>query len=671
MRRPYSNFNSGAKQTITKQNNTLKILIVFFCLLKCMQVADAKASPSHNHQQRKQKKDLQPQVQNQDGPIPLSSVLKQLTATYKVNFLYEETHITRKAVKFNIRNFKSRSIEEVLNTILPALKLKWFKVDDKNYSIFSEATKVPLIKKIGTNADTILLLQNSRDPISVIPFLKDSLTGVSLKEVSIVTSKPIVITKSDRFILDVANSPMASGSSLQLLKVSPFVKVGADNSVSLQGRATMVLIDNKPIPESALQNILETLPAGNISQIELITHPSAKYDAAYGSVINIITKKSKIEGLTGSVKLDASSGKYANGMGSGSLTYKHQGLTLYGTAGLKYGDDYFANNELRSVGFNNSTGLISNVWQRRLRQTVGFYHLSADLELGKGQTIGVIADGNIMHFKGPWTTVNAFSKAGSRPDSILYTRGTFEQPVFMGSFNLNYHLLADSGHNELSVLTTYTPFSRDLKQNFPSELKDAEGETLRIPPPFRTWNQAAIHVYIAQVDYTHVFEHQLKLETGLKYQKTNSSNEINYEQQNATGFETVPLYSSDNTLRESIGGAYGILSKDWKKDKVQLGVRAEHTEASFVGNFDMQFTTLFPNLNYQHNFTDQNNVSMSFKRTISRAPYYELVPYSVFLNSYTVEQGNPAIKPSYDNIILSVQTSISSTFLSVTPRPKE
>ena len=601
----------------------------------------------------------------QQQAVPLPDILKLITVSHKVNFLYEESSINGKKLLFDASDYKKKTVEETLNALLPGLKLEWYKVDDKNYAIYNALIKDTVVANKEIKKDTIKQLATIGREQQLISVRPDSLKNVRLNEVNITASRPVVTSKSDRFLFDVSNSAMASGNSIQLLKIAPFVKISSDNTITLQGKATMILIDNKPVAESSLQNILQTLPAGNIAQIELITHPSAKYDAAYGAVINIITKKSKIEGLTGSVQLDGYSGQYATGSSSASLTYKHKGLTLYDTSGLRYGDDYFAVDESRTVGFNDKSALLTNDWTRVLWQTTGSFHFGADLELGKGQSIGLIADANLMHFKGPWDTNNTFKETGAaRADSTLLTNATFEQPVFMGNFNLNYHLTADSGRNELSVLTTYTPFRRDLKQNFPSVLTDADGKLLSVPPLYHTTNLAAIDVYIAQADYVHAFNEQWKMETGLKYQQSQSSNEITYEQYNGTEFLKVPKYSSDNQLEESISGAYAMITRDLKKDKFQAGIRTEYTQAAFVGNFKQNYFNIFPTFYYQHNLNDQRNVSFSYKRTISRAPYYELVPYAVFLNKYTVEQGNPSLRPAYDNIF-SIGTNIDKLNISI------
>ena len=150
----------------------------------------------------------------------------------------------------------------------------------------------------------------------------------------------------------------------------------------------------------------------------------------------------------------------------------------------------------------------------------------------------------------------------------------------------------------------------------------------------------------------------------MKYQRTESKSSVNYEITKDNQFVTNPAYSNNSKLTEAISGAYLILSKDWKNDKLQMGIRAEDTKAVFKGFFSQSYFNAFPSFLYQHNFNDHHNLSFSFKRTISRAAYYELVPYTVFINKYTIEQGNPSLRPEYNNIY-TVTSNIQKLNLSV------
>lgn len=488
--------------------------------------------------------------------------------------------------------------------------------------------------------------------------------GNNLKEVKIVGQRALVEAKRDRFIFNVDNSAMAVGNSLQVLRSAPFVKISSENTVTLQGKKTMVLIDGKPIPDAALENTLQTLPAGNILKIELITQPSAKYDAAFGAVINIITKKTNIEGFTGDLRADGSAAKRAMGNVNASANYKKKNLTLFANGGITKGSNIF---NVTSERYQDPTDPLyyqSNNWERMLNINTYSFQASAELKLDKNQSIGAIVNGSTFYFKGPWATVNNFGRKDIRIDSVLNTNATFNQSASSYTYNLNYRLLADSGKNEFIVLGTFTPWQRNLFQDFPSVLYNAKGEIIRTPAHYQTRNKAFIDVYIAQADYTHQFKADWKLETGLKYQSTNSKTSVGYEDNRNGPLQNVQDFSNQSVLKESIGSVYGILSKEWKTNQVEVGLRLEKTEADFVGNTKTSYYNFFPTLNYQHNFNANVNISASYKRTITRAPYRELVPFSVFLNQYNIQQGNPTLKPQFDDIY-TLNTNIHKLNLSL------
>ncbi|WP_316822002.1 TonB-dependent receptor domain-containing protein [Pedobacter gandavensis] len=653
----------------------------------------------------------------------LTKVLTELTAQYKVNFLYEEVNLKQKTVNYKATDFKGKPISEILNSLLLPLNLSWYKVDARNYSIFltpkksdakdkskemrSGMSDSPKMEKVtGSVLDengkpleyTTVTLVLSVDSAFVsnaltdlegvftfssvktgtykikvssmghLPYLSQAfkvgdgnptvaiepiamkVSDKTLKEVRVTASKALVETKSDRFIFNVDNSAMAVGNSLQVLKSAPFVRISADNVLSLQGKKTMVLIDNKPIPDAALENILLTMPAGNISKVELITQPSAKYDASYGAVINIITKKSQVEGITGNLRLDGSTGNYATGSANAGATYKHKNLTIYANAGINKGDNYFSTESKRYQDPTDPSYYLTNNWTRLSHNLMYTFQTNMEVQLDKNQTVGLFVDISDVEFKGPWRTTNSFGRENGRIDSVLFTDASFNQKGQSQTYNLNYRLLSDSGKNELTVLGTFTPWQRNLLQTFPSTLYNGDGEIIKNPPLYQTRNKGNIDVYIAQIDYKHLFNKDWSLETGLKYQQTNSRTLVVYEDYKSGQLEVDPKFSNNNNLKESISGIYGTLTKDWENDMVQLGFRAEGTDVNSVGSFKRQKFNFFPNLMYQHNINKDLNISASYKKIINRPRYNEMVPYSVFLNQYSIEQGNPDLKPQFDNV---------------------
>ncbi|QNK61907.1 outer membrane beta-barrel protein [Pedobacter sp. PAMC26386] len=486
--------------------------------------------------------------------------------------------------------------------------------------------------------------------LKTIPLLTMKSEGNNLSEVKIMGSKAVVQRKSDRFIVNVEKSAMAAGNSIDLLKSTPFVSLSATNEIKLQGKKTMFLIDNKPVPEGSLQDILQMLPAGNIASVELITNPSARYDAAYGAVINIITKKKPVEGVTGNIRAEGAQGKYGQYGLNGSITYKKKSMTLFGLAGYTRSDQETFNGIERKLSSTAIPDVLVDNTTRMFYQNFYSFQSGAEFDLGKNQTLGALITGRITRSHGAFNSNNIFRKYQAPVDSILFTSSPFTNRGSTYNYNINYHLLSDSGKNELSVLATYTPYRTDFYQHFSSFLVGQNGQVIRTPPIYQSDNNTAVDIWIAQVDYNHKFGSRWRLESGVKNQRTISRNTIDYEDNRTGVFNNVPQFSSDNRLKEIIYSGYGIISKDWDKDKLQLGLRIENTDAEFKGNFSQHYFKAFPTINFQHDLSDQYNFSLSYKKTISRAPYNELVPYTTFINQYTAFIGNPALLPQYDNV---------------------
>ncbi|SFW66679.1 outer membrane beta-barrel family protein [Chitinophaga sancti] len=503
--------------------------------------------------------------------------------------------------------------------------------------------KVSALGYTPTRSPLIILDPGAK--YAAIPLVMNS-TPTNLNVVEIAGKKATIENKGDRFVVNTEKSALAAGNAIDLLKSTPFVSLSASNEIRLQGKKTMFLVDGKPLPASSMQEILQMIPAGNISSIELITNPSSKYDAAYGAVINIITRKKELEGTTGNLRADAAQGKYGNYNFNGRLTYKKKSITLFSMAGYNKSDQQSFNGSDRILDNSEKPDLLQEDITRTFHQH--FYNLQTGGEwtINNNQTLGVLTTGRIIRSKGDFISDNRFSKENSPVDSALYTRSPFENKGSIFNYNINYHLLADSGKNDLTVLATFTPYKSDFKQTFYSELNDG-----RTPPVYKNTNHTDIQIYIAQVDYIHKFSHHWLLDAGLKYQNTNSRNSILYEDNRNGGFAVVPEYSSDNHLKESIAAGYAILSKNWSSTKLQMGLRAENTDASYVGYFNQHAIKLFPSLSYEYKISDQYSLTLSYKKTINRAPYNELVPYTIFVNQNTVFRGNPSLQPQYDNIL--------------------
>lgn len=591
-----------------------------------------------------------------DPVISLKKALKQIGAYYEVNFTYEEGNIRDKKVSFNIKTLAIKKLDQILNELLTPAKLSWSDIDSKNYSIFPVKDKKQLVKPgrqlLGlVSTDTIVT-----DLATAVSVTAQKAPEV-LNEVKVTASRPVIIKKADRFILNMEDNPMASGNSIQLLKTAPFVEVSPDNEVSLQGKKTMILINHKPVAGASLNDILQTLPANTISQIELITNPSSKYDAAYGAVINIITRKNQVEGTTATLRAEGSQGDFGRLNVNGNLTYKHNKLTLFGMAGYNRFNFQTHDQLHRRLSAVSPADLIDEEITRTFFQDIYNFQGGVNLQTGKNQNVVFLIDGQTNHTKGTFNSIDRFSKTGAPVDSILYTNSPFTNKPFNYNYNLTYNFNGDSAKNELQFLATFTPVKRTLEQYFPAVLLNLAGDTLSVSNPYKTLNRHSFNILVAQLDYSHAFNKQWKLESGLKYQYTDAKQVIDFQEEKDGQLIKNTGNSSDSHLTEVIMGAYGIISKDWDKNKLKLGIRLEHTKASYVGYYTQSYLKAFPNLFYQHLFDEANDISFSYKSTISRGPYDELVPYTLYINQYTIFKGNPMLQPQYD-YILSLNTRL-------------
>ncbi|HEX4375001.1 MAG TPA: carboxypeptidase regulatory-like domain-containing protein, partial [Puia sp.] len=166
-----------------------------------------------------------------------------------------------------------------------------------------------------------------------------------LKAVSVVGVKPFIEQKADRMIVNVDASPSNAGATvMDVLEKSPGVTVDKDDNISLKGKQNVtIMIDNKPTYMSATQlaSYLKSLPASAIDQLEIMTNPSAKYDAAGNSgIINIKTKKNKTKGFNGSLTLTHTQGVYPKPSGSINLNYKTGKANFFFNGGFSHWEGY-------------------------------------------------------------------------------------------------------------------------------------------------------------------------------------------------------------------------------------------------------------------------------------------------------------------------------------------
>jgi len=505
----------------------------------------------------------------------------------------------------------------------------------------------------------VLTVTNASSNLTV-PVLKMLPGNHSLNTVTITGSKPLIEHQFDRTIMNVANSALAAGNSaMEILERAPGVTVDKDDNISLKGKqGVTVMINDKLTYLSAAQlaTLLRSTDGTTIQSIEIITNPSAKYDAAGNSgIINIKLKKNNQSGTNGSVTLGAGYGTYGKDNGTLSLNHKEGNLNVFGTFSHDDNERFHQLDIKRIV--TDSTGAKTYFNQTSFMPQIhhdNSYRFGADYDIGTKNTIGFLVNG-YSNTEQDNNVNNTY--IGTQPNvinSYQNTYSTINQTYKNFAVNLNDKLLIDTSGQELSVDLDYSKFNNNSLAQYDTYFFNPDGSTMAPPDFLRNQTPSIITIKTAKVDYTLPINKTLKLETGIKLSDVKTDNNLQAQQ------EVNNAYVNDTTLTnrfiytEKIDAAYVNLNKSYKNTTIQAGLRAEYTSSTgdLVPTNEVvtrNYLNFFPSVFINHTVNDKNEFGVSYSRRIDRPGYDDLNPFVYYLDQYTYEKGNPFLNPQYTN----------------------
>jgi outer membrane receptor protein involved in Fe transport len=483
-----------------------------------------------------------------------------------------------------------------------------------------------------------------------------------MQQVVVQTKKPLIEQKLDRTIVNVGASVTNAGSTvLEVLEKSPGVTVDKDGNVSLKGKqGVTILIDGKPsyLSGADLANLLKSMNANQIDQIEIMTNPSAKYDAAGNAgIINLKTKKVKYKGFNGNVNLNYGQSAYAKTNNSINLNYRNNKFNMFlnysytnrkGWGGLYINRTYSDNNKTLTAAFEQPTS--STVHNTNNTLKVGM-----DYTLSKKTTIGFVASGFVAPDKFIGKSTGYIEDAERNVAAISTSSSINEHNWKNKAANLNFDQKFDSIGTELTADVDYLTYNSASAQSFENDAYSNNWE-LQGQETIRGELPVNIKINSGKMDFTKSFKSGLKLETGWKSSVVNTDNASNYFNLNNNNWE--PDYSKTNhfVYSENINAGYVNLNKQYKKWGVQTGLRFENTNYNGRqfdnptrqdSSFSHQYNSFFPTAFVSYHANDKNQFSLSVGRRIDRPAYQDLNPFIYYINKYTYVQGNPFLKPQY------------------------
>ncbi len=452
----------------------------------------------------------------------------------------------------------------------------------------------------------------------------------------------------DKRVFNVGQDLSSTGASaLEVLNNVPSVTVDIQGQISLRGsQGVRILINGKPsVLATEGGNALGSITAEMIEKIEVITNPSAKYDAEGTSgIINIVLKKEEKNGVNGSVTIN---GGVPNNHSLGfSISRRTQKLNLFSQVGVGYRT---FPSKYRSI---NESGDSKVETSGSSRKNENFYNLilGADYHLNKLNVLSV--SGHYGFEKETESSDNDFllRKAGaveagwSRNESTWADNPKWQYDVqYQKSFEDNEkHKLLISATGNFFGKNQYSDFTHKLTQGV-TRLSDQKSHT--------DFKEAE---YVFKADYTKPFSKELTLEAGAQYQIKDLSSDFAVQNQSEAGWQTDPSLTNIFVMNQDVLAAYATGAYEGKKAGLKVGLRAEDTfldtRLENTGEKNNQrYFPLFPSAHTSYKFTSAFSVQAGYSRRIYRPGLWELNPFFSIQNNYNIRSGNPRLMPEYTN----------------------
>jgi outer membrane receptor protein involved in Fe transport len=483
-----------------------------------------------------------------------------------------------------------------------------------------------------------------------------------LGNVTVTASKPLLQLGVDRKIFNVEkNIVSAGGTAVDVMKNVPSVNVDIDGNVTLRNAAPQVFVDGRPTNMT-----LDQIPADAIESVEIITNPSAKFDASGGTagILNIVMKKNKRVGYSGNLRANVDS-RAKLGFG-GDINIRQNKVNLFATANI---------NQRKSLGEGTtSRSTIGNRQNNSLQKdnstmngVFGFGRVGFDYFIDNRNTL-TVTQGFMKANMNPNSTSNIYTDTTSNGsfDNLQQRLTNSENHFQNSSSQLSFkHNFPKAGH-EWTVDATYNKGRNSNNSAISSNYYDLPGGTFN-----RTYEQEQMGSgdnknLILQTDYSNPLSAKSKLELGARASVRTVDNATNYFVIDGNGFK-LPITAQNIVYasQDRVYAAYATFSNKFKNFGYQAGLRAESsTYEGELRDKGQKFNTnypisLFPSLFLSQKINDNSDLQLNYSRRINRPGFWQLFPFVDISDSLNISHGNPALKPEFTN---SIELSYSKTF---------
>lgn len=512
-----------------------------------------------------------------------------------------------------------------------------------------------------------------RDSISITDLAKDINLGVIkmkpskgnlLNEVTVTAPKATMQMGIDKKVFSVDQSLVSEGGSASdLLQNVPSVQTDIDGNVSLRGSAGVkVLIDGKPslIAGGSVAQILQSIPASSIESVELITNPSAKYDAeGQSGIINIVLKRNKKLGFNGSVALTA--GNRDNYNANTSLSFQNKRVNLYGNYSYRYGNRIGGGyNNIAYINSTNPTAFANQNTDSRSLDKGHNLKAGMDYYLAEKSVVSFSAGVNIRdNNRNDFLEINQFNSS-LNPLQLSNRSNINDGTGNSYDLNLDFTQKFKKPKEELTMNFGYSEGNNDNFQTYNTQVYNLNGNTVNpVPNIQRNDGYGFNRNYNAQLDYSLPVGKTGKIEAGYRSQIRISENSTIADIFNdaAGTFDFNYQLSNEFKSKDQVHAIYANYQNQIKNFGYQVGLRAEDAALNTrLGAYNINsnlnytpgkvaYTRLYPSIFLTQKFSGEQQLQLSYSRRVNRPRGWDTNPFLDVSDPLNYRQGNANLKP--------------------------
>ncbi|RYE26439.1 MAG: hypothetical protein EOP51_00340 [Sphingobacteriales bacterium] len=484
-----------------------------------------------------------------------------------------------------------------------------------------------------------------------------------LNEVVIKSTVPTIQSGLGKLTVNFEQAAIPAGNSvLELLRKAPGVMVDGRGNISMNGKGVLVMVNGKQtyLGGDDLTNYLKSMSAEEVAQFDLMSQPSAKYDAeGNAGIINIKLRKNKKAGVSGNVALSGSNNTYFTTRNSGNLNYRKDKLSLYANGSQLHGTGFMRQHVDRTAT-DRQTQAVTQYTEQSSFQKETFQDINlkigGDYDLSDKLSVGASVKG--IYHPNNQRDVSSNTIYDYANNTITDNNAENQHSFLRKNLNSNAHLSCKPAKDqEISVDIDNLVLTQANYQNLDSKNYNEQGQELNNGLKLRSSFPLDMNVTVGKVDYTGKLDEKWNLEAGVKSSLIKNEAGSFYDIYKDDVWQNDVSRTNNFIYKENINAAYVSADRQLgKKWQAKAGLRMENAnieglETVTGQGFSRSLTSFFPTAFVSYKLNEANSFELNAGRRIERPSYRTLNPFAFYLSQYTYTSGNPNLMPEFRNFI--------------------